>query len=150
MNIRVNPLKLPFELFANPGRLGKSHSSASTLKLHETRALNSANTNVSVNAANGNVVVQDKQFTIADDGIEISVGMTWNAADNVWRFFANSTVKENANSYGRFLSALNYNDASIDITESDGRVVKYLKKHDQYICAEPDGHGISIITKENG
>ncbi len=143
-NITTN---YPFELFASQGKAGQSHSSTSTVPLHSKRSLNAAGTHLSVNATHGNALLHDKAFTIADDGVELSVGMIWNSVQNTWQFSAKTSAKVNESSVGWYWPKFNANqDSSIDITESDGRVVKYVKKGDQYICSEPDQHGLSTMT----
>lgn len=131
-------VRYPFELFASPSLVGKSHSSTSTLKLHQVRPLNAAQTQLSVNAAHGNVLIQDKQFKIDDDGMSLMVGMVWNSTDNSWRFSAQTTVQ------------VQQIDNGINITEADGRVIQYTKNDNHYICNEPDQYGLSVITIENG
>lgn len=138
----------PFELFASSGRLGASHSSSSTFKLHNTRSLNAAQTNLNINATNGNAFIQDKQFKISQAGVDLNIGMVWNSSDNAWRLSAQTSI-DTSNTLGlmaRVTDSYNY----ITITEADGRAIQYLKQNDKYICAEPDQHGCSIVSIADG
>lgn len=64
-------MSLPFNLFASPG-LGTTLSSQQFISLTPTRSINTNQSQLHVNAATGNVVVQDTEFELQDDGINLN------------------------------------------------------------------------------
>ncbi len=133
-----NPVApLPFSLFCAATRCGQPQQVLG----YPARTLNAAQTALAVNAANGNVIVYDKSFTIADDGVSVTAGMLWNSTEGRWRLVAGAAT-------------LAVNQALSDciaITEDDGRMVNYKKNDDgRYVCMTPDDRGLSFLTMKDG
>lgn len=115
---------LPFTVFCTSSNCGRP---LQELGLDAPRPLNAAQTTVAVNAVNGNALVCDKAFVIADDGLSLSLGMLWNSADKEWRLAAGAVQC-------RFDAQSN----SVWFTEEDGRITSE---------SSIDDRGVSIVTK---
>ena len=79
----------PFNVFCAASNRGKPKQNIGN---ESGRKLNAAQTAIAINAANGNTIIYDKHFTIADDGISISAGMLWNSTEKKWRFAAGAAT----------------------------------------------------------
>ena len=126
-----------FNIFSHAS-LGLNSTSPSLIPL---RTLNAAQTQFSINAATGNVVVEDKQWTILDDDISFRLGMIWNSLEKKWKMNIGSKL------------STDQLKKSILITSADGKTTSYqynvIRKC--YICDEITPQGRSTLSVgENG
>ncbi|MDR3667541.1 MAG: RHS repeat protein, partial [Ignavibacteriaceae bacterium] len=138
-------MSVPFSLFCS-NNLGTSNSSHLQAPLLTSRAINASKTQIGINAANGNTVIRDTEFSIQDDGVTLSVGMLWNSLDKQWRFAAAPKIQVSHflwNYMPQFLGG-----QTVILNEADGAEVRYVYDAERkvYLASSSSLEGTSTLT----
>lgn len=141
MDTRSHDQVFPFTFIATEG-LGVSHTTNVMTDFFPVQAINAGQTTLTINAANGNAVVQDKIFSIHDMGVIEAIGMMWNSRDKQFSMAALPVIKENKSYFTSIW------DPTFTLTEADGSVITYTLNSENIYAADKIGPlGLSRIKK---